>query len=425
MKKLLKSFVIHQLNKKVARLLATHKDLKVVLVTGSVGKSSAKIAIGQLLQSKYRVNYSEDSYNTDIGLPLGLFGLKVPTRLWNAQAWNKIFRQIDKLITDYPFDVVILEVADDERKMMEPIVASLYAKVSVITGVAPVHMERMGSLNKIVADCWALGSQAEEIIYNADFKQLRDKAKGQTDADGYGLSYGTLRFRQIKRQTSGLLKAELKIGNKTKIISTQHISATGLYSLLAAATVGLKLGMSENEIIAGLESIKPTNGRMNLLPGDNGVRLVDDSYNSSSEAAKAALETLSEFKGRKIAVLGSMNELGDFSPEAHTQVGKAAAQVVDLLLVVGKEAERYMIPAAMQAGLEKSKVKVFKDPYVAGHFLKSQLKAGDVVLVKGSQDGVYVEEVTRILLSEDINPHDVLVRQSAVWRRRKKRAFRL
>lgn len=423
MKKILKSFVIRKLNKKVAQLLSSHQ-LKIVIVTGSVGKSSAKIAIGQLLQSKYRVNFSEDSYNTNIGLPLGLFGLKVPARLWDARAWDKIFRRINTLIADYPYDVVVLEVADDERKMMEPIVSKLAAKISVITGVAPVHMERMASMDKIVDDSWALGNHADEIIYNADFKELREKAKGRSNISSYGIKYGDLKFRQIKRQTNGLLKAEIKLGGKTKIISTQHVSSVGLYSLLAASAVGLKLGMNEVEIASSLEGIGPVNGRLNLLAGDNGVKLIDDSYNSSSEAAKAALATLSEFKGRKIAVLGSMNELGDFSSEAHSQVGKAAARVVDLLVVVGKEAERYLVPAAIQAGLSKSRVKVFRDPYVAGHFLKTQLKPGDVVLVKGSQDGVYVEEVTRILLPNDVNPHDVLVRQSASWRRRKKRAFR-
>lgn len=422
MKKILKSFVIRKLNKKVDQLLAT-KGLQIIIVTGSVGKSSTKIAIGQLLQAKYRVNYSEDSYNTDIGLPLGLFGLKVPSRLWSARGWDKIFRQIDQLIADYPFDVVVLEVADDERQMMESIVSRLTAKISVITGVAPVHMERMVSMEKIVADSWALGSQAEVIIYNADFKQLREKAKSQSNVSSYGIKYGDLKFRQIKRQANGLLKAELNLNSKTKIISTQHVSIIGLYSLLAAAAVGLKLGMNETEIASGLESIRPVNGRLNLLAGDHGVKLIDDSYNSSPEAAKAALSTLYEMKGRKIAVLGSMNELGDFSIEAHSQVGKAAARVVDLLVVVGREAERYLVPAAIQAGLSKSRVKVFRDPYLAGHFLKTQLKAGDVVLIKGSQDGVYTEEVTRILLLDGVNPNDVLVRQSTTWRRRKKKAF--
>ncbi len=424
MKKFAKLVITRALNKKVTKLLES-KDIKVITVTGSIGKSSAKVAIGQLLSVKYRVNYSEDSYNTDIGLPLGIFGLKVPARLWDVKAWNEILRQVDKLSDNYPYEVVVVEVADDERAMMEPIVRKLRPQLGVLTGVAPVHMARMRDMTKITRDSWVLANLADKVIYNADFDELRLEANKSSTALGYGIGHGAVQFEHIKRSQDGYLKAELCAGGQKKVIVTRHIAEVGLYNLLAAASVGLELGMNFAEIARELSNIGPLIGRVNLLAGVKGARLIDDSYNSSPRAAIAALGILSQFKGRKIAILGSMNELGDYSVEAHTQVGEKAGQVADLLVVVGQEAERYLLPAATHAGLDKGKVKYFRTPYVAGHYVKKIIEPGDVVLIKGSQDKVYTEEATRILLDEKLDPRACLVRQSVSWKRKKKRAFAL
>lgn len=421
MKKIAKSLIIRKLNKKLIKLLATHK-IKIITVTGSIGKSSAKVAIGQLLATKFKINYSEDSYNTDIGLPLGIFGLKVPARLWSIKAWDEIFRRIDTICQDYPYEIVIVEVADDERVVMEPIVRRLRPQLGVLTGVAPVHMERMRDMDKVVEDAWELANLAEELIYNADFETLRAKA-GDNKGLSYGIDEGSLRFSDIKRGKDGYLSAKLQLGNQNRKITTKHISKTGLYNLLAAASVGMECGLSFDDVADELVRIGPLVGRMNLLAGINGIHLIDDSYNSSPDAAVAALEAVAEFNGRKVAVLGSMNELGGYSVKAHAQVGEKAAKVVDLLVVIGREAERYMIPAALQGGLDKSQIKYFRTPYEAGHYLKGVVKAGDTVLVKGSQDGIYTEEVSRILLKEGLDPRVCLVRQSTSWQRKKKKSF--
>lgn len=407
------------------RQLVKSKELKIIIVTGSVGKTSAKVAIGQLLESSFKVSYSEDSYNTDIGLPLGLFGLKAPGHLWDIRAWNKVLRQIDQRIKDYPYDTVVIEVADDERSMMEPLVRQLDPQIAVVTGVAPVHMERLIDMERVVDDVWALGSMASEILYNADFAELKSRGQSLDSASGYGIDNGVIRFNQVKRSTNGFLKAELKIGRQSQIIATQFISESGLYNLLAATAVAHKMGFSFQQIVNGLPTIKPVNGRMNLLPGLKGARLIDDSYNSSPLAAIVALDVLHQFKGRHIAVLGSMNELGEYSVEAHNKVGRKSAETVDLLVVIGREAERHLAPAAIEAGLDKRAVKIFRTPYEAGHFVAGQIKASDTVLIKGSQDGVFSEEVTRILLAKNIDANQALVRQSATWRRKKKRAFAL
>jgi len=421
MKQLAKKLIIARLNKKVKRLLA-HNDVIIIGVTGSVGKTSTKHAIGEVLGATRKVRYSEDSYNTDIGIPLSLFGMKVPARLWDARAWQKIFKAIDEEIDNYKYDTVVLELADDELAMMKSVLKIVQLNIGVISGIAPVHMARMKDMKTVVHDNWQIAAHAKTIMYNADNQALRKKAY-KTGTVGFGLKNGAVRFDKISRTKSGTLKAELCIGKNKKIIHTQMLGIQNLYSLLAAATVADKLDIPFTAICFELNLVKPVNGRMNLLPGLNNTRLIDDSYNASEESVLAALNTLEGFVGRKIAVLGSMNELGDQAAHAHQTVGERTAEVADLLVTIGTQSEEYTAPAAERAGLKPESIKVFRTPYEAGHYLKGVVKKGDVVLVKGSQDGVYSEEATRILLAPSLDPNEVLVRQSKVWKRRKKKAF--
>ncbi len=423
MKNIAKKIIISRLNTKVRKLLSSHK-ITIIGVTGSVGKTSTKLAIGQVLSATRKVRYSVDSYNTDIGIPLSLFGLKVPSKLWDPRAWKKIFTQIDNEIAHYKYDTVVLELADDEFVMMKKVLQIVKLDIGVISAIAPVHMEFLKDMKTVVHYNWQTAANAKKIIYNADSKELRKKAY-KTGTIGFGMKHGVIRFNNIKRSKNGCLQASLKIGKNKHTIHTRVIGVQNLYSLLAAAAVGHELQIPFEAICFELSHVEPVAGRMNILRGIEATRIIDDSYNSSPDAAVSALNTLKEFKGRRIAVLGSMNELGDQSTPAHQEVGTMAAKVVDLLVTIGKSAEEVMAPAAVHGGLKNDQIKIFRTPYEAGHYLKGVIKKGDVILVKGSQSGVYTEEVTRILLDPQINAEEVLVRQSSVWKRRKKKSFSL
>lgn len=426
MKKATRALITKRLNQKLDKFLAKNQPI-FIIVTGSVGKTSTKIAIGKMLSARYKVAYSQDSYNFDISLPLSIFGLKVPARLWDMVAWRKIFRQIDSLIADFPYEVVVLEIAEDERAKMEPIVAKLHPKYAVLTEVSEVHMARMENVETVLRDVWAIGQIAQQVIYNADNKYLSAKATNEKSFVGFGLEKGEVRAVDMARQPDYSLSGKIKLGSKTVRFNSSIIAQHNLYSWLAAVAVARKLGLTDSQITAGLKNAKSTPGRMNLLQGKNGASLIDDSYNASPKAVSAALATLDSINasGQKIAVLGSMNELGDTSASAHEQIGRQAAKVADLLVTVGNQSGKYLASSAIDAGLDKEKVKIFRTPYEAGHYLEKLISPGDIVLIKGSQDGVYSEEVTRILLAEDIDPTSNLVRQSASWQRKKKRSFAL
>ncbi|MSR68363.1 UDP-N-acetylmuramoyl-tripeptide--D-alanyl-D-alanine ligase [Candidatus Saccharibacteria bacterium] len=425
MKKIPKKVIASRLSRGVKKLLKT-KTVSIVIVTGSVGKTSAKVAIGKLLGLGYQVGFSEDSYNTNIGLPLSFFGLKAPAQLWDPIAWRRIFQKIRSISRDYPYDVVVLEMADDEVEDMLQFLSFIKPEYGVVTAVAPVHMERMLSIDKIVRDNWRIASGAKEIIYNADQPELAKLASKNKKTFGFGLTKGDVRFLNINTNSKGYFTATLKLPNEEFEITTKMIGKHNLYSLLIAASVANQMGMSGQKIAKGLASIGAINGRMNLLAGVNGSKIIDDSYNASPQAVCSALDVLSSLPtSKRIAVLGNMNELGEHSIPEHYKVGKYAAKRADILVVIGKDAELHMVNGAKEAGMNPDNIKIFKSPYEIGHFLKRIVDKNDVILVKGSQNGIFLEEAVRILLDPSLDAKEVLVRQNKSWKRKKRKAFGL
>ena len=157
---------------------------------------------------------------------------------------------------------------------------------------------------------------------------------------------------------------------------------------------------------------------MRLLPGMNGSIIIDDTYNSSPAAAESALQSLSELRGakRKIAVLGDMLELGQFSSREHERIGEIAAKTVDMLFTIGVRS-RKTAEAALEHGLAESKIFQYEDSVKAGRELQNMIKTGDFILVKGSQ-GVRAERVVEEVMAHPELAGELLVRQDASWKSR-------
>ena len=196
-----------------------------------------------------------------------------------------------------------------------------------------------------------------------------------------------------------------------------------LYAAAGAVAVADELNLTANEILAGLKDIRPIPGRMQRLDGLNGSVILDDSYNASPPAVKAALDTLYRLPAeKKIAILGNMNELGKYSEAAHKEIGNYCdPKKVELVITIGPDAEKFLGPAAEAKGC---KVAEFDNPYSAGEYLKPLLGKGTLVLAKGSQNGVFAEETVKLLLA-DPNDAKKLVRQSEYWLKRKVASFKI
>lgn len=416
-KTLPRRIVARILERQVVKLI-DERGLLVVAVTGSIGKTSTKLAIAHLLSKTYRVQAHRGNYNSEIGLPLSIFGQEVPRVLVNPLAWLSILWQVRQRRRYFDYDALVLEMGADQPGDIQKFMRYITPDIGVITAIAEVHTEQFGGIEAIFDEKWALATGSKRVLLNYDDTRLSQR-KDELPNDsvkGYGLEHGDWRLARIKQDRSGY-SGELKTPEGSIKLSTQLIARHSLYSLTAACAVADWCSVSHAQIKSQAASWKPVKGRMNPLPGKNDSLIIDDSYNSSPASAIAALDALYALSGRHIAILGSMNELGDYEAQGHREVGRHCAKL-DYLITIGSSAEKYLAPAAKKAGLAKKRIISFDSPYAAGDYVAGLLKKNDKVLVKGSQNLVFSEEATKLLLA-DPTDIDQLVRQSSQWMRKK------
>jgi len=418
----LRRLVARQLERQVQRLVRERK-LKVVAVTGSVGKTSTKLAIATLLRQKYRVLAHEGNFNSEIGLPLSVFELDVPATLTSPLAWMKVLRRVNaKMKGEYPYDVLVLELGADAAGDIQKFMRYLRPNVGVVTAIAPVHLEQFGSIEAIANEKMALAAGSRAVLLNAEDARVMTEAKKlEAPVQTYGVAKGEVHWDELKRAKDGTLGGVLILNDGEVKAQTQLIGRHGLATLAAAAAVAEELGLTPSDIKAGMEAVAPFAGRMHVLQGIKDSIIIDDTYNASPPAVIAALETLEELPGRHIAILGNMNELGSYSQKGHREVG-AAARKLDVLVTIGGFANKYLVAGAVTAGLKPEQVQSFMSPYAASAFVQSIIKKGDVVLAKGSQNGVFAEEAIAPLLADQAERKQ-LVRQGPRWQAQKRAQF--
>jgi len=416
----------------ISKLILWRHKPKIIGVTGSLGKTTTKDAIYEVLKHNFDTYVSEKSMNTETGLPLTILRVGNPNNIKSPLAWIKVFLHGTKQIfaNDYP-EVLILEYGPEGPGDIDYLLSIAKPNISVITGVSESHIEFFKTLDKIIEEKEKLVKKIPDsiAILNTDFDQLRILAKNiSNEKMCYGFS--PLGFRtedcvyaeHIDSTLKGL-KLDIKYNGISYEMQTKLFGEHSAYSLLAAFAVGIKMGMKAKDVVLKLKEIESTNGRMHLLKGINNSVIVDDSYNSSPEATVKAIESIAKFKKGKrvILVLGSMNELGDYSEKAHKKVGIKAGEIANILITVGDEAEKWIAWSALGKGLPKNSIHSFNNPFEAGKYLKENVKKGDMVLVKGSQNGIYIEEVTKVIMDKGYKPEDVLVRQSESWMKKKRK----
>ena len=405
-------------------------NLKVVAVVRSVGKTSTKMAIATVLGQKYRVLVHQGNYNSEVGLPLSVFEQSVPQSLYNPFAWLGKMIQAWWRSRHYQYDVLVLELGTDRPGDLAIFWNYLTPDIGVVTAIAPEHMTNFpDGLDQVAAEELSISTHCGTLIAAHD--EIPDKYRRQyINGLAHHLYYGQEVERGFSfRSTVKTAGSELTIKQHGHVVLRDQpvafLGPTAAQSLVAAWAVGDALGLTVHQLTKGLSVIKPVAGRLNPLPGTNNSLLIDDTYNSSPQAVTESLQLLESIDiaegGRRIAVLGSMNELGATSQSYHEQAGQLAA-AVDFLVTIGTDANRWLGPAAVGAGLDPTRYKPADSPYAAGAFLKSMLHDGDIVLIKGSQNGVFAEECTKLILADPTNVSQ-LVRQSSAWLRLKKQQF--
>lgn len=421
---MLKLVVQKILERYVKKYLKKHQ-VKLVVVAGSVGKTTTKIAIATVLGEKYRVRTHDGNHNTHLSAPLAILGIEYPENIRSISQWRAVFAAARlRINSEKDVDVIVQELGTDKPGDMPDFGRYLTPDIAVITAVGLEHMEFFKSLENVAKEELSIAKYAKLTIVNRDDIDTRFAKYAQTSQiDTYGISEKA-EYRiamDYGIQLDGVVGQFITPEWEPLPITLQVLGEHNVKAAAAAGTIGAKLNMSAQDIVTGLAKIRAVKGRMNRLRGVNDSVIIDDSYNSSPMAVAAALKTVYSLDSpQRIAILGSMNEFGELSPKAHEAVGKLCNPAkLEWLVTVGKDAAQYLAPAAEKMGCQ---VKAFDTPYQAGGFVHSVLKKDSIVLVKGSQNGVFTEEAAKILL-HDANDETQLVRQDASWMAIKQKAF--
>ena len=416
-----------------AKLILAKYRPKVVGITGSVGKTSAKEAAYTVIKNKFRARRSVKNYNNEIGVPLTIIGEDSPGR--SIFGWIKLGLKIVKLLLikdkNYP-EILILEMGVDRPGDMDYLNKIIKCDVGVITMIGPSHIEFFHSLEKIRKEKgklienlnksgWAVlnydnemvrqignSSRAKVITYGLD-----EKAKLRADSVRFSFEEGgrNLKLKGIN------FKLGLD-GSYAPVFLPEVVGRTAVYAALAGAAVGIAFDMNLLEITKALRAFKPPKGRMNIVPGIKHTVIIDDTYNSSPQSSLAALEILKLISlapgARRFAVLGDMLELGSFTEEGHRQVGKYLVESnIDKLITVG-ERSRDIGRGAEKAGMKKDNIFHFPDADTAGRFAQERIRENDLILVKGSQ-GMRMEKIVKEIMAEPLRAKELLVRQGEEW----------
>lgn len=371
---------------------------KVIGVTGSVGKTTAKEAIAAVLQKRYRVFKNYGSYNGRYGLPIALGQL------------------------ESSHEIAVLEMAADSFGEINKLARMTQPQVGVITAINHTHLSVMGSLNNIAAEKGRLIEGLPfngSAILNADDPHVAGMVpRTQARIITFGLKRGAdIRASDLIVSPEGL-SFTLHYEGKTYPGFSPLIGRHQIYPILAAIATGLVFEIPPEAALAALRQLPRVPGRMNLLTGKGGALILDDAFNASPEAMTAALDTLAELPGaNKVAILGDMSDLGSLEKEAHHQIGVYAARRVQRLITKG-EAAQEIAAAALggDSGLGQHAVHVTFTNDDAAAAVADLLSPDTVILVKGGINS-RLERVVEKLLAQPQQDRRRLVRQEPGWQK--------
>jgi UDP-N-acetylmuramoyl-tripeptide--D-alanyl-D-alanine ligase len=345
--------------------LARHAGLEVIGITGSLGKTTTKEVVAGVLSSRRTVLKSEGNLNSEIGLPMTVL--------------NGLGR---------PHQIAVLEMAMYTVGDIRFLARLAKPRVGVVTAVQPVHLERLGTIERIQQAKQELIEELPDdgvAVLNADDERvLSMRSATNARVVTYGVN-ASADVRAESIESSGLrgVGFVLMHQGKRRHVHLPLLGAHSVHAALAATAVALEEGFSLSEAAEALHELTPTL-RLLVVDGINGSRIIDDSYNASPESVLAALNLLRELPGkRKIAVLGDMLELGSEEQAGHRRVGNRAAHVVDRLITFGERSQT-TAEEARRSGLKAEQVFEAQSHDDIVERLKDWLRPGDDVLVKGS-----------------------------------------
>lgn len=390
-----------------SRILKKYRP-KLIVITGSAGKTSTKEAISTVLGTQFSVRKTERNLNTEYGVPLSIIGVTPATSALTVpivmRAVVYALRQIFVTEADYP-KILVLELGADRPGDIRYFVKWLKPSIAVVTAIGeiPVHVEYYSGPEAVAREkSWVvrrLPRTGLAVLNDDDLvvSDMQNVTRARSRTFGFAED-ADVRIVEYETREDGIGFKLYSNGTFVPITLRDCFGKPHAYAAAAAAAVGIEMGLNLVEIADALLKYQPPPGRMRLLEGIKGAKILDDTYNASPAAMHAALETLGELPAkRRIAVLGSMREIGKYTFEAHEATGFLAATVADILITVG-DAGKIIGEGAKGKGFPAERMFHFESADLVGPKLQQMLEPEDLVLVKGSR-AVHMEKIVEEIMA--------------------------
>ncbi len=415
---------------------------RIIGVTGSVGKSSFVYLLDAVLKPDHQVRTTFKG-NSETGLPLEILGLRAELSDYSPQTWLKILLKapLAALSGAKDFEFLIAEMGIDSPfppKNMQYLLQIIQPEIGVMLPVSAAHSQQFSEVvpettpNRDQAIIKAIAREKGLLltslprtgtaIYTADSSYIRE-LEPQIQA-------ARITFGKADQSDFKLKSHEVSLSGTTFSFSHQkdtytlHIKDAILFeeygnTLLAVIAAAEQLGVPIETSLQRLEQNHPLPpGRMSLIPGKKDSLILDSSYNSSPLALASALALLKKLKvkGKKIALLGDMRELGPLSETEHRQIAHEASQASDDIILVGPQMKQFCLPELQKLKFAEKHLHWFAHSREVGEFmLKNTLSSDDVILVKGSQNTIYLEHVVKEIMAHPDQASKLLCRQGRYW----------
>jgi UDP-N-acetylmuramoyl-tripeptide--D-alanyl-D-alanine ligase len=371
----------HQALKDLAMSMRRRWSGTLVAITGSMGKTTTRMFVAQILQIRYSVYQTPGNYNNLFGLPLALSGL------------------------DSRYDFGIFEMGMSGPGEISEMCRIAAPSIGILTNVAPVHLEFFSSLDEIAQAKGELPKALPSngtLIYNAEDRLVRAIAGRYS---GSKISFGFSDSADIRAAHTEIVgpeetRFELRCGDFARQATVPFAGAHYVLNALPAIALGRQFNIAPEQMVDRLRLLRQGSMRGQILRFREGFTVIDDSYNSNPQALMRMIEVLSEMPSftRRILVAGEMLELGKESDSLHFECGIFAASRKLNLIIGIQGAAREIVRAAREAGMPDSQARFFQDSDAATEFISGELRMGDLVLIKGSR-GVHTEKIVQSLCS--------------------------
>ena len=342
--------------------------MKVVGVTGSVGKSTTKEMISAVLETTYRVEKTPVNHNNDIGMPMAILPMSEET------------------------EVAVLEMGMNHFREIAYLTGIAKPNLAVIINIGTMHIEHLGSKEGILKAKMeileGMGPEGKLILNGDDLLLWNARNSIHIPLSYFGVRNEECAIRGEMTSHGGDLSFCVHSGKESFPVELKLEGEHYVLDALAAVSIGLELGVSTEKIVDALRRFQNMAGRQEIFEA-KGCTVIKDCYNAGPESMAAALAVLGKKPGRRIAVLGDMLELGTRAPAEHYRVGRIAAETSDILLAYGPNGSR-VVSGAITGGMDSMHARAYEDRAALIAALKAMVKPGDVLLFKGSH-GMHME----------------------------------